>query len=304
MKMGSIAIVIFVLTCVFMQGVSAQSMIGLYTDDAHSSIAANNIEDPCYFDLWVWIQPGDNGVIAAEYKLDLPENMSPQSFTINPDNSLSMGAPYGSPGFSIVFDECRTDWFWTTKIQILLTDRTPLALIPLPYDGQETMIVMNCLPNYPTESLITLHALSVNNALPPMLTEIEVTGQTSLRAYFDRDLIEDDMYSIEVTTGNISIHETYNPSCIIEILSVQIVDGSESSLEITVASPLDEQTSYTFAAMDICAWGNYGFMSVSPVCGDSEMDFSGTVSTSSSSWGAIKRLMEITLASLDRMEEE
>ena len=201
MKTGTIAIIICVLSFTFIRGVSAQSRIGLYTDDAHSSIAVNKIEDPCVFDLWVWILPGENGAICAEYKLDIPESMIPQSVLINTENSITMGVAYGSPGFSICFNECQTDWFWTTKITIFLADRTPLALLPLPYDDSETMITASCLPNYSIESLITLNALSVNYALPPILTGLEITGQTSLRAFFDRELIEDDLYGIEITPG-------------------------------------------------------------------------------------------------------
>lgn len=292
MKTGIIAIVICVLSFTFIQGASAQSRIGLYTDDAHSSIAVNNTYYPCVFDLWVWILPGENGAICAEYKLVIPDNMIPQSVIINSDYSITMGVAYGSPGFSICFNECQTDWFWTTKITTFLADRTPLTLIPMPHDDSGTMTAASCLPHYPIESLITLNALSVNYALPPILTGLEITGQTSLRAFFDRELIEDVSYGIEITPENISIHEKDDPSSIIDILAVQIGEGSYNTLEITVASPLDDQKSYILAVTDLCAWGNCGFMCNHPVCGDSEMEFSGTVSTNSSSWGAIKRLME------------
>lgn len=293
MKKISIVLLVLLMSSVFIQSVSAQSYIGLYTDEEHSSIAANNLEGSCLFDLWVWILPGENGVMCAEYKLDIPADMIPQSVELNPSNYICLGEAYGSPGLSICFPECQNEWFWTAKIQILLTDRTERYIVLSAHEDAGTIQVANCLPDYPIESLTILSGLSVNTALQPILTGIEVTGPSTLRAFFDRDLMEyGNIYSLEPTPENVAIYEKGNPSALIEIVAVERVEGAAHSLDITLASTFDAQKSYVLATTHLCAWGNYGYMCVSPVCGDSEIEFAGTIATSSSSWGAIKRLVE------------
>lgn len=294
MKKISIILLVLLMFSVFIQRVSAQSYICLYTDEGHSSIAVNNLEGTCLFDLWVWILPGENGAMCAEYKLDIPENMIPQSVVINPSNSICMGDAYGSPGLSICFPECQNDWFWTAKIQILLTDRTEGYVAPSANDDAGSMQIATCiLPDYPIESVTMPSGLFVNTALQPILTGLEMTGLSTLRAFFDRDLMEyGNIYSIEPAPENVAIYEKGNPSALIEILAVERVEGEAHSLDITLASTLDTQKSYVLAATHLCAWGNYGCMCVSPVCGDSEIEFAGTIATSSSSWGAIKRLIK------------
>ena len=295
-KMRKIFIVLLVLfmSSVFIQSVLAQSYIGLYTDEEHSSPSANNLEGSCLFDLWVWILPGENGVMCAEYKLDLPENMIPQSAVLNPSNSIYMGEAYGSPGLSICFPECQNDWFWTAKIQILLTDRIAGYLVLSAHEDGGTMQIANCAwPDYTLESLTMLNGLSVNTALQPILTDLEMTGPSTLRAFFDRDLMEyGNIFSIEPAPENVAIFDKDNPPVSIEVLAVERVDGIEHSLDITLASTLDTQKSYILATTHLCAWGHHGGMCLYPICGDSEIEFAGTISTSSSSWGAIKRLIE------------
>ena len=269
-----------------------QPIIGLYSDEGHSSSSVNNLEGSTLFDLWVWVSPGEHGIFCADYKLDIPNDMIPQSVEINPENGIYMGEAYGSPGFSICFYECQTDWIWTTKIQILLTDRIERYITLSDHEYTGEIIVANCLQGYPIEQLFILNRFYVNTSLPPVLVGSEVAGPSSLVAIFDRKVVEDDMYSIEVTPENISIFEKANPSIHVEVISVQIRDGEEYKLDIRVGSIFDAEKEYTITTTHLCAkdmrlggWGH-------PVCGDSEIDFSGTISTKTATWGAIKSLIK------------
>ena len=270
---------------------STESYIGLYTDEAHTTISANNLEGTTLFDLWVWVLPGADGVMCAEYKLDLPTGLAVQTTEINPANCVVMGEAWGSPGISICFPECQTDWIWTAKLQLLLTDRIKRYLTVSEHEYAEAIHISNCLSGYPLEEATVFSILSINTALSPVLIGVEVTGPFSLIAIYDREVIEDDMYSIEVTPGDFLLFEKSNPSHTIDIASVYIIDGEEHKLNIVVDSVLDSEKVYSLISTDICAWGNYGYMCVHPVCGDCEIDFSGAIAAKAASWGAIKALV-------------
>lgn len=280
-----------IVVSILINDVSAQSAIGVYTDGAHSSIAVNNPEGSSVFDLWVWIRPGEYGVAGAEYKLDIPENIIPQSVVINPDNFIIRGEAYGSPGFSIAFADCQTDWFWTAKVQCLLTDRLVSYIRIREHELTGEAISAICLPDYPLEQLTIICQVVVNTALPPILIGVEVTGPSSLRAIFDREVIEDCLYRIEVTPDNAAVFEKENPSNTIEVIAVEIVEGEEHVLDISVGSVLSPQKEYVLTTTHLCAYGWYGCMCLFPVCGDSEMGFTGQTGVKLSSWSAIKSIL-------------
>ena len=292
MRKTAILWITLVVVIVVIQNASAYSYFGLWADEARNFAAVNTYEDYELIEIWVWVNPDDEGGICAEYKLDFPENILPVSTTFNPLHSVALGQAFGAPGISICFANCQTDWFWTTKIEALVVNRDPQILTPASHDDQAYTAIATCEPGYPIEEMQMLGSLYINTCRHPEVIGVEVTGPSTIRAHFDREVLKGqvEVYYFSVTPDNVKIYEKGNTSNEIEVISVEKVESEDNVLDITVDGFVDSDKNYILATYELCTMAYCGYISPIPRCGDSEFEIPGTISVEESSWGAIKGL--------------
>ena len=105
--------------------------MGLYGDEARTVMEGMGVYTP--FNMWVWINPSDAGVAAAEYRLAIEGDAG--TFATPTENdaiiTATLGNPFGGDGIAIS-THCQFDWFWAYQIEIVLTNPSPSYVVILP----------------------------------------------------------------------------------------------------------------------------------------------------------------------------
>ena len=137
--------------------------IGLYTDSNHS-VYVRYIPVPyVQYTTWVWILPGDNGMMCAEFKLVQPAWNLCIGTTVNPAYSVAVGAPYDAGGVSICFGSCQTSWTWLYQLGQLPTVANIIDCIYIvDHPAAGACQVAECTPGYPIAPLFKLNYLYLN----------------------------------------------------------------------------------------------------------------------------------------------
>jgi len=122
-KNGCRASVLLALACLIAfsaeSRAAAKPYIGLYVDATHSMDRQDVPYPYTMFDAWVWVLPSYYGMICTDFKLAAPNWLLQIGITVNPDNSVTSGAPFGAEGASICFPSCRRDWTWLYQLRML-----------------------------------------------------------------------------------------------------------------------------------------------------------------------------------------
>ena len=134
--------------------------MGLYADDAHGLCSVDVPVPYSGFTAWHWVLPGDDGVICAEFKIDIPATYFCTLTTPNPAHSVALGSPLA--GISICFADCQMDWFWTYQLEILPTVATVEMIMISEHPDVGVYQVANCLDGYPTAPATLLNHLHIN----------------------------------------------------------------------------------------------------------------------------------------------
>jgi hypothetical protein len=137
------------------------ALIGLYVDGAHTNCRQDVPAPYMGFTMWVWVQPGDEGMICAEYALTVPPTFFVTGTTVNPAHSVALGDAVA--GISICFPTCNTDWTWTYQHAMLPTvGGVPDFIDVAPHPDAGVTQIANCLPGYPLEPMIVFNNLGIN----------------------------------------------------------------------------------------------------------------------------------------------
>ncbi len=134
--------------------VDAKSYIGIYADEEHSE--CSSYPTPYMLvSFWVWIQPGADGLICADYEITTPSNVIDAATIINPAAGYQIGDAIVPPGATICFPTCQADWIWTHQLQCLVTDATPSIITLDPHDDYGILRVTTCVEPEPTVEEMT-----------------------------------------------------------------------------------------------------------------------------------------------------
>ena len=136
--------------------------IGLYIDDQHS---VNEVATPGTFTAYVFCLPSSDGMMCAEFGIDLPEGMTIFGVTENPDISVALGSL--TAGISACFVDCKTDWVWTHQFSVADIAGGPAEIAVVRHPSVGTRIFANCLPGYPLEEIFVSSKICLNQACPP-----------------------------------------------------------------------------------------------------------------------------------------
>ncbi len=136
--------------------------IGLYVDDQHS---ANEAATPGTFSAYVFCLPSSDGMLCAEFGIDLPEGMTIFGVTENPAISVAIGTL--TAGISACFVDCRTDWVWTHQFSVADIAGGPAEIAVVRHPAVGTRTFATCLPGYPLEEVFVSSKICLNQACPP-----------------------------------------------------------------------------------------------------------------------------------------
>jgi hypothetical protein len=124
--------------------VHSTTYIGLYSDEGHSECSVYpQLYQIVY--VWVWIQPGEDGFLCAEYEITVPTNVIDAATIVNPAAGYHIGDAIVPPGTTVCFPDCLSDWVWTHQMTCLVTDFNPSIITLDPHDDIGILRSANCV---------------------------------------------------------------------------------------------------------------------------------------------------------------
>ena len=241
------------------------------------------------FDVWVWVLPGDEGMICAEFSIDHHDWVYVIGQIPNPDHYNTLGSPIYPDGVSICFGTCQTEWTWLYHLQMLTKEIETGYIEIREHPDAGAYQIANCNEGYPFQPVTILNYFGYVHE--DWLDEyFRITGVSVI-----------DLYTIIVSFGTEKCYNStpttytiYNTADITDTLHVQqsTMPGAASA-SIVLSNPMQESGSYVIDVKHYCTEivSPCGYGLFHP-CGDFDYQFDAhfPVATRASSWGAIKSL--------------
>lgn len=135
--------------------------IGMYADENHSDC---DWTGPLYSTVtfWVWVLPGDDGIMCAEFQIVTPANVINASTVPNPEAGYSIGDALIAPGTTICFPACRTDWVYTHTVTCLILDSSPSQIRIEPHGDYGTVRAAACTDPLTDVEMVVLTNMYIN----------------------------------------------------------------------------------------------------------------------------------------------
>lgn len=96
------------------------------------------------FQIYLILEPGPDGVFAAEYMLVLPSNLMVQVQTPSPAISIVKDNPIGPPGVSVGFLTCQMEPLVVYQFQMFPTSADPSHIQIVENADTGKLIIANC----------------------------------------------------------------------------------------------------------------------------------------------------------------
>lgn len=165
--------------------------ISLYADGARSYSAYCAVPwgySIAKAEMWVWCQPGENGLWRVECAVAYPSNVVADRVTYNGDLAMRQGDLL--EGISAAFGTCQWSWNWIAHQTLYVSSlqQTYLAVAPHPASG--FFQFFNCNEGNPAEPCLKGTNLYLNAETAPCLpleTAIGAGGSTwgAVKSLFD-----------------------------------------------------------------------------------------------------------------------
>jgi hypothetical protein len=136
--------------------------IGIYADVYHNecSYYATPFEVATF---WVWVRPGEDGMICVDYEITVPANIIQAATIVNPDAGYHIGDAIVPPGSTVCFPACKTDWIWTHQLTCLVIDANPSVITIDPHDDYGFLRAINCIDfGDSVEEMVKINDLYIN----------------------------------------------------------------------------------------------------------------------------------------------
>ena len=130
-------------------------------------------------EVWVWCQPGENGLWGVECAVAFPSNVVIDRVTYSSDLATRQGSLL--TGISAVFGTCQWDWAWVAHQTLYVTSLQQTYLEVAPYPASGFFQFFNCGEGNPAEPCLKGTNLYLNAATAPCLppeTAIGAGGST------------------------------------------------------------------------------------------------------------------------------
>ena len=139
-----------------------RSYIGLFLDAYHCSNVLWYSAPYTIFTVWVWIYPGDNGLVDIEYDLTVPSWLIKLSHTKNPLIIINCDEEFFC---TVDLCACRSnEWLWISQNPFITLE---VKLGDIFFAGWgETIKAHSCLAGNPEEHITLLSNITINY-MPP-----------------------------------------------------------------------------------------------------------------------------------------
>ena len=121
----------------------ADTFVGIYADEGRTLCSLY----PAPYSpvtLWVWVQPGQDGMMCVEYEIVIPFNVIDAYTQVNPAAGYHIGDAIVPPGAEVCFPGCVTDWIWIHQVMCLVTDANPSIVTLEPHDDAGILRATTC----------------------------------------------------------------------------------------------------------------------------------------------------------------
>ncbi len=154
MKKASVFLLVFLIVSPAVHSqLPPQGYVGLYSDQNHSCWCVNEMP-MTPVEMWVWVLPGENGLLCAEFDVSFPSNVVTSTVTWNPDLQVTLPP-------SPCFPECQSDWNWIYHQLIYVTSEEP-SFIQIIASSDDILQFTTCEEGYPAEPCIKITNLYLN----------------------------------------------------------------------------------------------------------------------------------------------
>jgi hypothetical protein len=156
--------------------------ISLYADGARSYEAYCAVPwgySIAKAEVWVWCQPGENGLSRIEFAVAYPSNVVADRVTYNSDLATRQGNLL--EGISAAFGSCQWGWCWVAHQTLYVSSPEQTYLEVAPYPASGYFQFYTCGEGNPAEPCLKGTSLFLNAATTPCLpleTAIGVGGST------------------------------------------------------------------------------------------------------------------------------
>ena len=236
------------------------SYIGLYTDQEH--VVCDVLGCSQEFTMWIWCRPSDQGLNAAEFKINYPANVVQMSVTTNPVINVVLGTL--EAGVSVSFSSCQADWVWTHHQDLILENSTASWIRVVPDPSSGLLGFSNCEFMIEEPQILGHLALNMTCDLcvhPPRLNCVTVMSPLMLHAEFVLAPVCDISAPFE---DNFVLCSRANPADSIRI--IQAVKEGDQDFTLTLERTMVNGTTYVLKARNIWSCGDY-------LRGDSQKEF-------------------------------
>jgi hypothetical protein len=144
--------------------------ISLYADGARSYNAFCAVPGGYSIakaEVWVWCQPGENGLWGIEFAVAYPSNVVTDRVTYNGDLAAQQGNLF--EGISAAFGSCQWSWCWIAHQTLYVSSPEQTYLEVAPYPASGYFQSFTCSEGNPAEPCLKGTNLYLNAATTPCL---------------------------------------------------------------------------------------------------------------------------------------
>jgi hypothetical protein len=108
-------------------GLPDTAYVGLFSDVGHTTYSVNYTATPPAFTsfyMYIYWLPGKNGFLGADFRISYPSNVIGGTVTTDQTIAIVMGDLAGGMSFTYKADSCQTNWVYSHRQRIYLTDAT------------------------------------------------------------------------------------------------------------------------------------------------------------------------------------
>ena len=168
----------------------------LYADSLRTSNEIDGVDIYVPFEVYLFCQPGENGMIGAEFALGSTTGSLVATETEwHASTTVVLGTLTG--GVSVGLLECQTDWICLAKLTMINTGIYPTELNVLRHPDIGYYQFASCLPERPLEQVFYGPSFCVNmecppDTDPPVPVGVTVEDDRHLEMVFDEEVFEPD----------------------------------------------------------------------------------------------------------------
>jgi len=153
--------------------------IGLYSDPDRSFCEVHSSGGLSSFDLYVYCLPSEHGVMSVKFAISYPANVTQSSLTVNPGIAYTQGDL--ESGINVQFQSCMYGWVWTHHQTLYITDTDPDWIYIVAHPGEGSYYFTTCIDGYPSEGVMVVNHLAVNQ---PCVIATEETSWGAIKSLY------------------------------------------------------------------------------------------------------------------------